>query len=259
MSSPVTGSLFAPFFFPLGIAFMGAQSAVMMKMAGENWQYGKRRISAMSNEDFNALTPLGLYQLETAELQQIIPSITSSLESMTPLTATIVTEMINTFKVGAQATLAYLNDITDTPIGQVIMLAMNVWMPWMKPLLGEHVSDIITIEQPPTIEAPTIPTRTFKPVIKPPKTKQEVLDQEKERKEHITKTTKDPLMAVFTKHLAGISSINQRLMANTNSQASFQVKQFQAKHLAGIKKALLQAFTNWKKNHRAWLSVNKLL
>ncbi len=166
--SPVTGSLFAPFFFPLGIAFMGAQSAVMMKMAGENWQYGKRRISAMKNEEFNALTPLKLYQLETAELQSIIPTIESSLRSMTPLTATIVTEMINTFKVGAQATLSYLNDIADTPIGKVIMFAIKVWMPWMEPLLGSAVQDIIKIE-----EAEIIPTPDITPPSPTPKTDKE--------------------------------------------------------------------------------------
>ncbi len=148
--SPVTGSLFAPFFFPLGIAFMGAQSAVMMKMAGENWQYGKRRISAMTNEDFNKLTPLKLYQIETAELRAIIPSIESSLQSMTPLTATIVTEMINTFKVGAEAAAKYIQSFLDqfgeTPLGHALIIAIRIWFPWVTPLL-ENLAGFVTPDE----------------------------------------------------------------------------------------------------------------
>ncbi len=85
---------FMPFFFPLGIAFMGSQSAVMMKMAGEQWQYGKRRISAMSNEDFNKLTPIKLFQIETSELRAMIPLMESSMKDMSALTPMIIKEMV---------------------------------------------------------------------------------------------------------------------------------------------------------------------
>ncbi len=158
--SPVTGSLFAPFFFPLGIAFMGAQSAVMMKMAGENWQYGKRRISAMTNEEFNKMTPLKLYQVETSDLRAMIPSIESSLQSMTPLTATIVTEMLNTFKVGAQATAAYVQDLISQSgiLGQVVLAAIKIWMPWLIPIL-DNFPDL----------SPTDTTKPLPPVTIPPR------------------------------------------------------------------------------------------
>ncbi len=89
---------FMPFFFPLGIAFMGSQSAVMMKMAGEQWQYGKRRISAMDNKDFNKLTPQNLFQLETEELRAMIPLIQESMRDMNQLTPIIVSEMVTMFK-----------------------------------------------------------------------------------------------------------------------------------------------------------------
>ncbi len=89
---------FMPFFFPLGIAFMGAQSAVMMKMAGEQWQYGKRRISAMKNEDFNKLTAIKLYQIETNELREMIPIMKKSFEDMAALNPMIVNGMITMAK-----------------------------------------------------------------------------------------------------------------------------------------------------------------
>ncbi len=77
---------------------MGSQSAVMMKMAGEQWQYGKRRISAMTNEEFNKLTPIKLYEIETSELRAMIPLMQESMRDMNKLTPIIVTEMIQMFK-----------------------------------------------------------------------------------------------------------------------------------------------------------------
>ena len=69
-----------------------------MKMAGEQWQYGKRRIAAMSNEDFNKLTPQKLINIETKELRAMIPTIQQSMKDMSVLTPTIVQEMINMYK-----------------------------------------------------------------------------------------------------------------------------------------------------------------
>ncbi len=77
---------------------MGSQSAVMMKMAGEQWQYGKRRISAMTNEEFNKLTPIKLYEIETSELRAMIPLMQESMRDMNKLTPIIVTEMIKMFE-----------------------------------------------------------------------------------------------------------------------------------------------------------------
>ncbi len=73
---------------------MGSQSAVMMKMAGEQWQYGKRRISAMSNEDFNKMTPEKLFQIETQELRAMIPLMEQSMKDMSALTPIIIKEMV---------------------------------------------------------------------------------------------------------------------------------------------------------------------
>ncbi len=64
------------------IPFMGIQSAVMAKQFGENFQYGKRRISAMSNEEFNKLTPQKIQENANAELKAMIPSMQASVEDM---------------------------------------------------------------------------------------------------------------------------------------------------------------------------------
>ncbi len=71
---------------------MGAQSFIMMFQAGEGWQYGKRRISAMSNEDFNKLTPERLLQNQAVTLRSSISTIERSMNAMTPMVGTIVAQ-----------------------------------------------------------------------------------------------------------------------------------------------------------------------
>ncbi len=86
--SPLSGFTAVP--NPQMLAFMGAQSFIMMYQAGEGWQYGKRRISAMSNEEFNKLTPEIVLEKQAVVLQNSLGTIKRSMDSMTPLISTIV-------------------------------------------------------------------------------------------------------------------------------------------------------------------------
>ncbi len=74
------------------LAFMGTQSFIMMYQAGEGWQYGKRKQSALSNEEFNKQTPLSIMNRQRQELINALPSIKDSMNAMTPLINTIVTQ-----------------------------------------------------------------------------------------------------------------------------------------------------------------------
>ncbi len=76
------------------IPFMGIQSAVMAKQFGENFQFGKRRISAMSNEEFNALTPKILQERANQELKDMIPSMEDSIKAMTDFQTFLIKEFI---------------------------------------------------------------------------------------------------------------------------------------------------------------------
>ncbi len=86
------------FFMPLPLAmmipFMGIQSAVMAKQFGENFQFGKRRISAMSNEEFNRLTPKILMENANAELKSMIPSMEQSIKDMSEFQTFLIGEFI---------------------------------------------------------------------------------------------------------------------------------------------------------------------
>ncbi len=88
MSSPLSGFTAVP--NPQMLAFMGAQSFIMMYQAGEGWQYGKRRISAMSNEEFNKLTPESVMEKQAVVLRNSLGTIQRSMNDMTPMIRTIV-------------------------------------------------------------------------------------------------------------------------------------------------------------------------
>ncbi len=62
----------------------------MMYQAGEGWQYGKRRISAMSNEEFNKLTPQIIMEKQAVVLRNSLETIQKSMNDMTPMIGTIV-------------------------------------------------------------------------------------------------------------------------------------------------------------------------
>ncbi len=88
MSSPISGFTAIP--NPQMLAFMPIQSYLMMYFAGSGWQYGKRKISAMSNEQFNKLTPEQLLQQHTLELKNMIPTLERSLNDVTPLVRILI-------------------------------------------------------------------------------------------------------------------------------------------------------------------------
>ncbi len=119
MSSPLSGFTAVP--NPQMLAFMGAQSFVMMFQAGEGWQYGKRRISAMSNEDFNKLTPQKLLQNQAATLRSSIGTIEKSMNDMTPMIETIIHQYGEFLKTVIRETPSVLLGVTGGKTPQQIM------------------------------------------------------------------------------------------------------------------------------------------
>ncbi len=88
----VVVSGFLPVPLPMMIPFMGAQSLVIGKMFGEGFQYGKRKISAMPNEEFNKLTFQDMMSNARSEMQASIPTMQAALHDMQPLVETVIQE-----------------------------------------------------------------------------------------------------------------------------------------------------------------------
>ncbi len=72
---------------------MTAQSAAMAQAFGTFYQYGKRKISSMTNEEFNALTPQTLFQELTADVRGMIPNMKSSMDDMSALQDQVIREI----------------------------------------------------------------------------------------------------------------------------------------------------------------------
>ncbi len=99
MSFPVPlPSTFMPLPLAIMIPFMGIQSGVMAQQFGMNFQYGKRKISAMSNEEFNKLTPAQMQADFNNQITGMIPTFQKALEDMRPFQRMIFTEMLAVMK-----------------------------------------------------------------------------------------------------------------------------------------------------------------
>ncbi len=72
---------FAPFPLALMIPFMAGQSLAMGEAFGKGFQYGKRKISSMNNEEFNALNFKQLSESIATDYKVMIPSMKKSLEA----------------------------------------------------------------------------------------------------------------------------------------------------------------------------------
>ncbi len=102
------------------IPFMGIQSAVMAKQFGENFQYGKRRISAMSNDEFNKLTPKMIQDNANAELKAMIPSMQDSITDMRQFQEFMIKEMLFTIGQLLRNGLGFLLGITGEQVNTAI-------------------------------------------------------------------------------------------------------------------------------------------
>ncbi len=91
---------FAPLPLAIMIPFMAAQSFAMGQAFGTSFQYGKRKISSMSNEEFNAYTPLQAHEEIQADIRAMIPSLNKSFERMESFQIDIINSMVDTIKLG---------------------------------------------------------------------------------------------------------------------------------------------------------------
>ncbi len=92
MVLPIGG--FMPIPLAMMIPFMATQSMVMGHAFGSSFQYGKRKISAMGNEEFNKFTLNDLAEDMYKSYSLIIPKLEASIDNSTELQNFIVRELI---------------------------------------------------------------------------------------------------------------------------------------------------------------------
>ncbi len=84
---------FAPLPLALMMPFMAGQSLLMGEAFGKGFQYGKRKISAMSNDEFNELNATKLGQEIATDYNDIIPSLQIAVKASTEFQRMIFQEM----------------------------------------------------------------------------------------------------------------------------------------------------------------------
>ncbi len=90
----MTIGLFAPLPLAIMIPFMAAQSFAMGQAFGTSFQYGKRKISSMSNEEFNAMDAEALHKQIQSDIREMIPSMNQSFATMEKFQSEVVNSII---------------------------------------------------------------------------------------------------------------------------------------------------------------------
>jgi len=107
----MTIGLFAPLPLAIMIPFMAAQSFAMGEAFGKSFQYGKRKISSMTNEQFNKLTAEALHAEVQNDISKMIPHMKNSFDRMEKFQSEVVNSIIR----GIAETIGNLGGaLTDT-------------------------------------------------------------------------------------------------------------------------------------------------
>jgi len=85
---------FAPLPLAIMIPFMAAQSAVMGEAFGKHYQYGKRKISSMTNEEFNKLDGGDIFGSIVTDYKKIIPQVAQAMTASKEFQDRIISELI---------------------------------------------------------------------------------------------------------------------------------------------------------------------
>ncbi len=71
---------------------------VMGEAFGKSYQYGKRKISSMSNEEFNKLTPKDLANEIMSDYNNIVPALSNSVKASSEFQSIIIRELVDVVK-----------------------------------------------------------------------------------------------------------------------------------------------------------------
>jgi len=93
VSLPIGG--FMPIPLAMMIPFMATQSMVMGQAFGMGFQYGKRKISAMSNEEFNKTTMEAIASEMFASYEKIIPNLKTQMADNQGLQNFIIAKLLD--------------------------------------------------------------------------------------------------------------------------------------------------------------------
>ncbi len=90
MSFPISGFTAVP--NPMMLSFLATQGFAIMYYGGAGWQFGKRKVSGMTNKQVNNMTPNEFLQQLHGETRTMVPTMQQGMKDMTPLIHTTITQ-----------------------------------------------------------------------------------------------------------------------------------------------------------------------
>ncbi len=145
--------LFAPLPLAVMIPFMAGQSFAMGEAFGKGFQYGKRKVSSMTNEEFNASSGPQMFAETTADITQMIPTMSNAMEKFHTLQTDIILKMIDYI---AKLPAEVLPDLAAAP-GLLVPQEFKIKYQEEVPKLIETILNKLGIDT-------TGPSRPFSPV-----------------------------------------------------------------------------------------------
>ncbi len=115
---------------------MAGQSMIMGEAFGKGYQYGKRKISSLTNEEFNAMTPDSLGKELVTDYNAIIPSLSKAVKQSSDFQQVVIQELLNLPK-------DLLNSIFNlaSPTSQTQEQGDSLFNPDLAPsLIGPHTN-----------------------------------------------------------------------------------------------------------------------
>ncbi len=196
---------------------MAMQSSAMALAFGTNFQYGKRKISAMSNEEFNKIQPGDIYKGISEDIKRMIPTFKQQNADMQQLQSEIITQLLEYVKQFPQDVKSQLPSQITEPIeagGRAIISAQNDANDFLNSLSGffnslaggipnAYASSVTTGNV-----GPPQPTQHHTVAQNQPQTIQQAITTPKQ-----TITAKKPSL---THVKATISSLNKKISNNNN-------------------------------------------
>ncbi len=121
MSLPISGFTAVP--NPMMLSFLATQGFAIMYYGGAGWQFGKRKVSGMSNEEVNAMTPNDFLQKLHGETRTMVPTMAQGMKDMTPLISTTIEQFGSYIREAIKAFPQALQNIVTQPSSNLTAIA----------------------------------------------------------------------------------------------------------------------------------------
>ncbi len=211
---------------------MPIQSYLMMYFAGAGWQIGKRKISAIPNEEFNKMSANDLLKGFTADLRETIPTLESSMNDVTPLIKTLIEQYGDFIRIAIETIPQLAQNVVGGTAGanlQSNLQGFDNILKWIKqqfPNLPESDAMLMTVKidkinrnlASTKFEAP--PLSTIKGLTVP-EAQQQARDKQIafEKVQELARQKSVPGRIVFTKSKQPIPQVRQGLTKKAAGQS----------------------------------------